>query len=696
MKLSKKTKKIAIKPEIKCNKVSNRFLNFSESVSQGLEREPKISDFDVKKKLGRGSFGEVFLAQHKKTKAIYAIKAINKREKNNENGKLYFKREIDIMYKIRHPNCVRLFGNFEDEDFCYFIMEYAPRGNLYNLIRANKNNGLDKKFVAKIIRELINSIHYLHNMNPPIIHRDIKPENILLMNENTIKLTDFGYANFINDEEELRNTLCGTPLYLAPEMITQSGHGKQVDIWCIGILLFELLTGSPPFLCDNQETLIKYIMKLHILWPKYPKEEIDSDAKDLILKILKIDPNERISLVDMVKHPFFVKNCPEYPSYLEKIPLFNYKPYIISENIPSDDIPIITKKKMINNTPDNKNYNIRTSPSPVNRGIFNRNRKMIFNKTNPNNINNINTEDNINMNNYNNIHKSKDFDNEQKNELIYNKSAINLFPRKMKKNKENKEQIIEEYEKREQKNKNIIEELKLINKTLKEENSTLKNKLNEIQEKLEKKEEELKEKEMKIKMLSTKNNLYIKPISLNLDNDDINYDHNTNNNNYNHNKKNFYTSRTPDPSPKRKRKIPITQKKTPRKKTGINFNNNINSNINSNIFETDNKFKGKYDTNDIYYKSPNLNSIDNQEIDELKKEKEMYENEINILIKEIDQLKFENKSIKDLENQKIINLTRKIIENEKEMKNWRSKVKDLEKTLNNIQNSNYVSFNAQY
>ena len=127
---------------------------------------------------------------------------------------------------------------------------------------------------------------------------------------------------------------------------------------------------------------------------------------------------------------------------------------------------------------------------------------------------------------------------------------------------------------------------------------------------------------MKIKMLSTKNNLYIKPISLNLDNDDINYDHNTNNNNYNHNKKNFYTSRTPDPSPKRKRKIPITQKKTPRKKTGINFNNNINSNINSNIFETDNKFKGKYDTNDIYYKSPNLNSIDNQEIDELKKEKE--------------------------------------------------------------------------
>ena len=179
--------------KVEINEVKNRFLPIPESVKQGLEPEPKITDFTITKELGAGSFGHVYLVTHKKTKATYAIKAIDKRNKTNIEGKPYFRREIEIMSKIRHPNCVRLFGNFEDENFCYFIMEYIPGGNLYTLMSNNRNTGLNIYLVASIVRDLASAIYYLHNMNPPIIHRDIKPENVLLTNNSKIKLTDFGW-----------------------------------------------------------------------------------------------------------------------------------------------------------------------------------------------------------------------------------------------------------------------------------------------------------------------------------------------------------------------------------------------------------------------------------------------------------------------------------------------------------------------
>ena len=195
------------------------------------------------------------------------------------------------MSKIRHPNCVRLFGNFEDENYCYFIMEYIPGGNLFTLMSNNRNIGLNIYLVASIVRDLASAIYYLHNMDPPIIHRDIKPENILLTNNSKIKLTDFGWSNYINFEGEQRSTLCGTPIYLAPEMIQNSGHDKHVDIWCLGVLLFELLTGIPPFIGQNRILLMKNIINVNISWPMPPRLPLDPDAKDLISKILKKNPN---------------------------------------------------------------------------------------------------------------------------------------------------------------------------------------------------------------------------------------------------------------------------------------------------------------------------------------------------------------------------------------------------------------------
>ena len=316
--------------KIEINKVKNRFLPFSESVAKGLEPEPKITDFTIKKELGSGSFGRVYLVTHNKTKAEYAIKAIDKRDKSNIEEKPYFIREIEVMYKIHHINVVKLYGHFEDNNYIYFIMEYISKGNVYNLIPQDKKKRLSSQIVASLIKDLISAVYFLHNMSPPIIHRDIKPENVLLAEGMVAKLTDFGWSNYM-EEDVKRNTVCGTPIYLAPEIIKEEGHDEKVDIWCIGVLLFELITASVPFPGNDFETLKSNILKLKIAWPR----DINTDAKNLIMKILKLDPNARISLTDMMSHPFITKYFPNAAQSLIKPDnTIKYTPFIVCKDNP--------------------------------------------------------------------------------------------------------------------------------------------------------------------------------------------------------------------------------------------------------------------------------------------------------------------------------------------------------------------------
>ena len=249
--------------KIEINNVKNRFLPLPESVAKGLEPVPKITDFQIVKELGACSFGHVYLVRHKHTKAEYAIKAIDKRDKANQEEKPYFRREIEVMYKIHHPNVVKLYGHFEDNNYCYFIMEYIPKGNVYGLIPQDKKKRINQKVVATIIKDVISAVYYLHNMKPIIIHRDIKPENVLLAENLVAKLTDFGWSNYMQEDEK-RKTVCGTPIYLSPEIIKEEGHDEKVDIWCIGVLLFELMTGSVPFQGNDLDTLKENILHLKI------------------------------------------------------------------------------------------------------------------------------------------------------------------------------------------------------------------------------------------------------------------------------------------------------------------------------------------------------------------------------------------------------------------------------------------------
>ena len=318
------------------NNVKNRFLPPPQSVKKGLESEPKIQDFEILKELGCGSFGRVFLARHNKTKVKYAIKAIDKTNKTNIEEKPYFRRELEVMYKIHHPNVVKLFGHFEDNKYCYFIMEYISKGNVYNLLTLDKKRQLSTKVIATIMKDVISATYFLHNMNPPIIHRDIKPENVLLNEGMVAKLTDFGWSNYIQEDKE-RKTVCGTPIYLAPEIIKEKGHDERVDIWCIGVLLFELITGSVPFQGNDIETLKSNILHLRITWPK----EMNPDAKDLISKILKLDPNQRLPLEDMLQHPFFLKYFPDAPSCLIlPDPNIIYKTFAVSKDDPETWDPV--------------------------------------------------------------------------------------------------------------------------------------------------------------------------------------------------------------------------------------------------------------------------------------------------------------------------------------------------------------------
>ena len=318
------------------NNVKNRFLPIPQSALKGLEPEPKIKDFEILKELGCGSFGRVFLARHLKTKVLYAIKAIDKQNKTNIDEKPYFRRELEVMYKIHHPNVVKLFGHFEDNKYCYFIMEFISKGNVYNLLTLDKKKILSTKLVATIMKDVISATYFLHNMNPPIIHRDIKPENVLLNEGMVAKLTDFGWSNYIQEEKE-RKTVCGTPIYLAPEIIKEQGHDERVDIWCIGVLLFELITGSVPFRGNDIETLKSNILHLKITWPK----EMNPDAKDLISKILKLDPNKRLPLEDMLQHPFFLKYFPDAPNCLIlPDPDITYKTFIVSKDDPKTWDPV--------------------------------------------------------------------------------------------------------------------------------------------------------------------------------------------------------------------------------------------------------------------------------------------------------------------------------------------------------------------
>ena len=279
------------------NKVKKRCLILSPTVNAGLEPESKITDFEKDKEIGKGGFGLVWKVTHKKTQKVYCIKVIEKSGIIQQKLEAQMNREIEIMYILNHPHCLRLKNHFEDDQNFYLVMPLAHKGQLYRVLR--KFRKFDERTAAQILRETISALQYLHSFKPPIIHRDIKPENLLLNNGGRVLLADFGWSNF--SDGDVRKTFCGTPEYNAPEMLLKKGHDTRVDIWSIGVLMFELLAGYSPFVAKSNQDLYQNIRRLKIQWPK----DMPPLAKNLIGKILKLNPLDRPSLQEILDHQWF-------------------------------------------------------------------------------------------------------------------------------------------------------------------------------------------------------------------------------------------------------------------------------------------------------------------------------------------------------------------------------------------------------
>ena len=284
------------------NEVQKRLFILSPTVELGFERECNKYDFiRDKKPLGKGAYGEVWKVTHENSKKVYCIKMMNKRDIYEQNLINQINKEISIMYNLNHPYSIKLYNHFEDNDKIYLIMELATNGNLYNYIQSKKhqkNKNID--IIKKIIIQTIEIIKYLHSSN--IIYRDIKPENILLDKDFNIKLCDYGWASYFTPGHSL-NVYCGTPEYVSPEVLKKLPYNEKVDIWGIGVLIFELVFGYPPFSSNLNTVRFNNIKEGKINWPENLEDEV---LKDLIQKILKVNPKERISLDDIEKHTWLI------------------------------------------------------------------------------------------------------------------------------------------------------------------------------------------------------------------------------------------------------------------------------------------------------------------------------------------------------------------------------------------------------
>ena len=354
--MSEKEKKIHI------NKVKNRILTLSPSVKEGVERECTKEDFysEEDEAIGKGGFGKVWKVRHKDSDKVYVIKVMNKQKIIAQKMIEQMNREIEIMYNINHPHIIKLINHFEDDDNLYLIMELGAKGQLFSLLNKFRH-GFDQIRAAQYMREIISAVKYLHSFNPPIIHRDIKPENILLDENGRCKLADFGWANY-GLKDNARMTFCGTLEYLAPEMVSKKGHDTSVDIWALGVLCFELLTGTMPFVGRNPKELFSNIGALNIKWPG---NDFNPLAKNLIIKILKQNPKERPSLDEILSQPWFEKYPPILPVMTPSE--MTYKEFLILHTISikkkevKDEINKVIQKK-------GKNTSITAFLKKINQG----------------------------------------------------------------------------------------------------------------------------------------------------------------------------------------------------------------------------------------------------------------------------------------------------------------------------------------
>ncbi|KAI8453490.1 kinase-like domain-containing protein [Phakopsora pachyrhizi] len=284
-----------------------------------------LADFDLIRTLGTGSFGRVHLAKSRHNGRGYAIKVLNKQKVVTLKQVEHTNSEREMLATVRHPFLVNLWGTFADSYNLYMVMDFVSGGELFNLLRKSQRfpDPVAKFFGAEVALAL----DYLHCLD--IVYRDLKPENILLGSDGHIKITDFGFAKLVPD---ITWTLCGTPDYLAPEIVQSKGYNKSVDWYALGVLIFEMLAGYPPFYCEEESPMRLYekIIAGKVRYPSY----FNSSSKDLLKSLLTADLSKRFGNLangsrDIFHHAWFAEVDWER-LYRKQIPA-PYVPSVTSE-----------------------------------------------------------------------------------------------------------------------------------------------------------------------------------------------------------------------------------------------------------------------------------------------------------------------------------------------------------------------------
>ena len=265
-------------------------------------KEVKLEDFKVLKVIGRGSFGKVCLVEYLPTHETYAMKSLKKdvliEQEQIENTLL----EKEILQTIDYPLLCGLVFCFQTDERIYFILPFLSGGELFQHLR--KFRTFDEEKVRFYGAQIALALEYLHSKG--IVYRDLKPENILMDDQGYLKLADFGMAKKLKGDEKAMS-FCGTPEYLAPEIITMEGHDKMADWWSFGILLFEMLCGLPPFYVENLDKMYELIKNSSVKFPR--RITLSEEAKDVIRKLLEKNPKKRLGsqsgIEEIKSHPFF-------------------------------------------------------------------------------------------------------------------------------------------------------------------------------------------------------------------------------------------------------------------------------------------------------------------------------------------------------------------------------------------------------
>lgn len=266
----------------------------------------KLSDFQFLRTLGTGSFGRVHLVRSQHNQRFYAIKVLRKQHVVKMKQVEHANNEHHVLSMVRHPFLINLWGTFQDPTFLYLVMDFVPGGELFTLLRQSRH--FPHQVAKFYISEVALAIDFLHKHD--IIYRDLKPENILLGADGHLKLIDFGFAKDMAGSTGVCWTLCGTPDYLAPEVIRARGYNKSVDWWSLGVLLFEMLAGYPPFYTEdgNPIKLYEKILAGNVQYPSF----FEVGAKDLLRSLLTADLSKRYGNLqhgsrDIFSHMWFAE-----------------------------------------------------------------------------------------------------------------------------------------------------------------------------------------------------------------------------------------------------------------------------------------------------------------------------------------------------------------------------------------------------